>query len=108
MTHDEACLALHGFWMDHLESRGYFLGPGVAVDPEDEAAMIIGSVTPDGERRSAVLFMCASTLDPDGPAVRAWMDDCIAAARRDAPAAIAAAGALAVACARSFGAGLSQ
>jgi hypothetical protein len=109
MTHDEACLHLYGFWMDYLESRGYFLGAGAAVDPKDEAAMIIGSVTPDASGlKTGVLSLCASGLDPEAAAVRGWMDDCVAAARRGASEAVAAAGELVVACSREFRPGLVQ
>lgn len=109
MTPDEACLRLHAFWMDYLESRRYFLGAGKAVDPEDEAAMIIGSVVYEaGHQKTCVLFMCSTEIDPEGPAVRGWMDECVAAARRDEADTLAVLGELSVGCAREFRGGLTQ
>lgn len=100
MTHDEALLALHAWLYDHVEGRGWFLGEGVAVGRRDEAALILNAVTAasSAPRRAVVQFVCAMGLEPSGPAVTAWIQECLAAARCAVPEVVAAAGELAVVC----------
>ena len=64
------------------------------------AALILNAVTRQEATppRAVVQFVCAMGLDPKGPAVTRWVDECVAAARRDVPDVVAAAGELVVVC----------
>jgi len=100
MTRDDARLALFSWLCDYLESRAHFLKEGVAVGRKDEAALVIHSVTPyaEGDLRVAVFFGCAMNLDATGPVVSRWVSECVDAARREIPDAVAAVGELVVSC----------
>ncbi len=100
MTHGEALLALHAWLYDRVECRRWFLGEGVAVGRRDEAALILNAVTAASSAppRAVVQFVCAMGLDPDGPPVTRWVEECVAAARREVPEVVAAAGELVVVC----------
>ncbi len=109
MTKDDACLKLHAFIADFLEQHQYYLDSGAPVSSKDEAALIIGSVTPSlSEPKTNVLFYCASSLDPSSPPVTTWIDECMDAARRSCPDEITAAQQLAVSCIRHGRPGLVQ
>ncbi len=112
MTRQEAHLALFAFFADHLETKGFFVAEvKKLLDRKDEAALIIGSVTPwhsASEPTTNVCFHCASPLQPNAPPVTEWVAECVEAARAARPEAVAAAEPLRVQCLVDPNPGLKQ
>jgi len=110
MNVDEARLELFSFFADHLEARDFFRKEaGSLVRPREKAALIIQSVVAWGQGpKTSVLFVCGWMLEPESPLVRGWVDECIEAARREAPEAMAAANELVVGCVKHTMPGLEQ
>ncbi len=110
MNADEARLELFSFFADHLEKRDFFRKEaGSAVGRREKAALIIHSVLAWGQGpKTSILFTCGWQLEPESPQVRGWVDECVAAARREAPVAVAAANELVVGCIQHPMPGLEQ
>ncbi len=106
MNTEDAAEAILDFLMEYVEKKKGFLGKGVDVDEEDEAALTIANATAWRDQdKITVMFRCASALDYTEPPVTDWIDECMAAVRKARPDATSAAE-LVVECVRASGPGL--